>query len=101
MPDDFAAQLSPQRMAWQDAQVAADVGDDGAYRPAADPGFDLLRRGQVREIWVGHIGALAYGRPGGTRTAGDGAPRGFGPASRRTALLSTLLRARGRGAGHG
>ena len=33
----------------QDAEIAADIGEDGADRPAADFGRDLLRRGQVGE----------------------------------------------------
>jgi hypothetical protein len=41
-------QFAPQRVAWQDAEIAADVGDDGADRPAADLGGDLLGGGQVR-----------------------------------------------------
>jgi hypothetical protein len=36
-------------MARQDAEVAADIGDDGADRPASDHGRDLLRRGRLRQ----------------------------------------------------
>jgi hypothetical protein len=53
--DNEHAQFRPQRMVRQDAEIAADVGEDGADWPVADqrvePGGmlsrDLLRRGQV------------------------------------------------------
>jgi hypothetical protein len=53
--DNEHAQFRPQRIVRQDAEIAADVGEDGADWPVADqrvePGGmlsrDLLRRGQV------------------------------------------------------
>jgi hypothetical protein len=47
MSDDDDLQFPPQRMARHDAEVAADVGDDGADGAAANPGCDLLGRGQA------------------------------------------------------
>ena len=43
--DDGDAEFAPQRMAGEDAEVAADVGEDGADRAAAGLGGDLLQRG--------------------------------------------------------
>jgi hypothetical protein len=40
-------QFAPQRMARHDAEIAADVGDDGADRATAYLGSDLLRRRQA------------------------------------------------------
>jgi hypothetical protein len=40
-------------MARQDAEIAADIGDDSTDRPAADLGGDLLRRGQRGKARVG------------------------------------------------
>jgi hypothetical protein len=46
---DRVLQLTPYRMAWQNAEVAAYIGDDGADRLTADSGGDPLRRGQMGE----------------------------------------------------
>ena len=64
MADDGDRQFSPQPMAGVDAEIAADIGDDGANGTTAD----LLGSGQVREICVG-IGDASCGRPGGARSA--------------------------------
>src|SRR5271166_5561642 len=55
--DDDKPQLLPQRMARQDAEISANLRDDGADLPAADLGGDPLRRGQVSEVGVGLLGA--------------------------------------------
>jgi hypothetical protein len=57
--EDDGAQVPPQRMGRHDAEIAADVGDDGADRPATDLGGDLFLRGQASEARVlGRIGGL-------------------------------------------
>jgi len=66
MSDDEETEFPPQRMAGQDAEIAADIGDDDADRPAADLGCDLLRRGQGSETRVCLV-AARIGGPGGTR----------------------------------
>ena len=53
MLDDDEAQVLPQLVARHDAEIAADIGDDRADRPAADLGGDLLRRGQQGKARVG------------------------------------------------
>ena len=53
VPDHGQTHVVPQRMARQDAEVATDIGDDSADRPAADFGRDLLRGGQVRGRLLG------------------------------------------------
>jgi hypothetical protein len=45
--DDRQLQLPRQRMARHDAEIAADVRENGADRPPADLGGDLLGRGQA------------------------------------------------------
>jgi len=67
MPDDDEAQVPPQRVVRHDAEIATDIGDDRADRPAADLGGDLLRRGQQGKTRVGRIGGLRGGWPGRTR----------------------------------
>jgi hypothetical protein len=47
MADDDQLQFPPQRVVRHDAEIATDVGDDGADRAAADLGCDLLGRGQA------------------------------------------------------
>ncbi len=54
-------------MAGQDAEVAADVGDDGADRLAADFCGDLLRGGQVCDAGVGFVSGGRGGLPGCAR----------------------------------
>ena len=78
-------QFPPQRMARQDAEIAADVGDDGADRPAADLGGDLLWRGQVGETGVRSPAGRRGGWPGCARPARGRARRGG--TSRRSATL--------------
>ena len=56
----------PQRMVGQDAEVAADIGDDGADGSAADFGGDLLWGGQVGQRGAG-FGVVARGRVGAAR----------------------------------
>src|SRR5947209_7660797 len=50
--DDGLTEFRPQWMVRHDAEVAADIGEDSADRPAADLGCDLLHRGQERETGV-------------------------------------------------
>jgi hypothetical protein len=64
--------VPPELMARQDAEVAVDVGNDGADRPATDLGGDLLGRGQLRETRIGSV----RGQGGGRLRRG----RGSGPA---------------------
>jgi hypothetical protein len=66
MPDDDPAQFPPKGMARHDAEIAADIGDDRADRPAADLGGDLLRRGQKGEATVGLVGGPGGGWLGRT-----------------------------------
>jgi hypothetical protein len=56
LSDDDDLQFPPQGVAGQDAEVAADVGDDGADRLTADFCGDLLRGGQVGEPSAGFAG---------------------------------------------
>ena len=56
----------PVELAGHDAEVAADVGDDGADRPAPHLGGDFLFRGQAREARVPRVvsrvvSALGFG----------------------------------------
>ena len=53
--DDGLTEFRPQWMVRHDAEVAADIGEDSADRPAADLGCDLLHRGQEREMRVGGL----------------------------------------------
>ena len=63
--NDEMAQLPPQRMVRRDAEVAADVGDDGADRTATDLVGDLLGRG-YRRVRPGDKGrGGGFGGPGG------------------------------------
>jgi len=73
--------IPPQWMARRDAEVAADVGNDGADRTAAGFGGDLRRRGQVGETQVD--------RGRGGRWLGGGALAGGCAASRWAACRST------------
>lgn len=45
--NDGELQLIPQRIAGQDAEIEADIGEDGADRAAANLGGDLCRRRQA------------------------------------------------------
>ncbi len=79
LSDDGDLQFPPQGVAGQDAEVAADVGDDGADRLAADFCGDLLRGGQVGEAGVGFAGGGRGGWRGVRAACGwDAAPRGVG-----------------------
>ena len=69
--DDDGAQFPPQRMVRHDAEVPADVGDDGADRAAADPGCDLLGCGHPR-VKPGDKGIVDGGGVGGWRLAVGG-----------------------------
>ena len=80
-PGEAAAELAhrllhvpPQWMARQDAEVAVDIGNDGADGPAADQGGDLLGRGQVGETRIGSLGWRGGGRPGLGRGSGCARP---------------------------
>jgi hypothetical protein len=79
--DDEFAQLRPQRMVRHDAEIATDIGDDGADRAAADLSGDLLGRGQghprVEPGRAGSLGGLGGGR--GQRSAVGGSTWGRGP----------------------
>ena len=94
MADDDQLQFPPQRMARHDAEVAADVGDDGADRAAADLDCDLLGVGRwARRDWVASVG-WAGARAGGDGGGGSAWRRGRGgPAGRRCG--SAWLRAPG------
>ena len=77
--NDGVADLVPERpveIAGRDAEVSADIDDDGAHGAAAHLGGDLLFRGEVRETWVfGGVRWLGVGRrdlPHGARPACDG-----------------------------
>jgi hypothetical protein len=65
-------------MARHDAEIAADVSDDGADRAAADLGGDLLGRGQadagVKGL-AGGVGGPSGGRSGGRRLSLGGSAR--------------------------
>jgi len=73
--DDQRTDFPPKRMARHDAEVAADIRDDGADRPMTDFCGDALRRGQGSEIGVltGLCGRGAGQRRAGRRR-GDGFP---------------------------
>ncbi len=72
--DDGPLQFAPQRIGRHDAEIAADIGEDGADGAAADLGGDLLGGGQAGESWIG-----ADGTAGGRR--GDGGRLGAGFSS--------------------
>jgi hypothetical protein len=65
---DEALQFPPQRVAWQDAEVAADLGDHRADRLATRLGRDLLGGGQRGEIRLG-LGCARGGWPRCVRRA--------------------------------
>jgi len=54
--DDDLAQFRPKWMVWPDAQIAADVGNDGADGLALNQISDLLRSGQARRDGSGLVG---------------------------------------------
>jgi len=62
--DDGVAEFVPEcpvEMAGHDAEIMADIGDDGADRPATHLGGDFLLGGQARETRVlGGIGTLGF-----------------------------------------
>jgi hypothetical protein len=65
-------------MARHDAEIAADVSDDGADRAAADLGGDLLGRGQADagvKGRAGGVGGPSGGRSGGRRLSLGGSAR--------------------------
>ena len=62
---DGAVQFVPQRMARRDAEIAADIGEDGADRLTPDLGRDLLWGGQVGEAGIRVGGLLRLGAPRG------------------------------------
>ena len=65
MLDDEVLHVPPQLVAGQDAEIAADIGDDSADRAAADLGGDLLCRGQAGETRIGRrVERLGSGWPG-------------------------------------
>ena len=51
--DDELLHVPPKRVAGQDAEIAADIGDDGTDRATADFGGDLLCGGQAGETRIG------------------------------------------------
>ena len=59
--DDELLHVPPQLVAGQDAEIAADVGDDGTDPAAASFGGDLLCRGQARETRLGAVGERPVG----------------------------------------
>ena len=62
MQDDGPLHLPPQRMAARDAEVAADIGDDGADGLAADFCGDLFRRGEAERREIGTDLLVSGGR---------------------------------------
>jgi hypothetical protein len=74
--DDGQGEFPPQRVARHNAEVATDVGDDGADRAAADLGCDVLGRGQTGETCVGCTGASVHGSGGARLARGWGARGG-------------------------
>ena len=98
MVDDRQRQFPPQLVAGQDAKIAADIGDDGSDRAAADVRRDLLRRGEQRETRVGILEASG-GRSGGARLAlrrGAGAAGFFSSGTGRRMSRSSSAPARRR-----
>jgi len=72
----------PIEMTGRDAEFTADVGDDGADRPAPNRGGDFIFRGQARETRVlGVVAWLGFGL--GVRGRDCGAERGPRAAGRR------------------
>ena len=71
---DSQVQFIPQRMAARDAEIAADVGEDGADRLTADLFGDLLRGGQGGEqrCGVGGVGLPGRRRVRFSRGGGSG-----------------------------
>ena len=63
--DDGVVELVPEcsiEIAGPDAEITADIGDDGADRATAHLGGDFLFRGQAREAWVlGGVGGRWFG----------------------------------------
>ena len=63
--DDGVAEFVPEcpvELAGRDAEVTADIGDDGADRAATHLGGDFLFRGQAGEARVlGVVGGLGFG----------------------------------------
>ena len=76
--NDEIAHLRPQRMARRDAEVAANVGDDGADRATADLGGDLLGRGQAD---LGRAGGVGGSRGRRSAVGGRTWRRGLGVQS--------------------
>ena len=62
-------------MARHDAEVAIDIGNDGADGPAADQGGDLLGRGHLGETRIGSLGRREGGRTGLGCGSGRARPR--------------------------
>jgi hypothetical protein len=92
LSDDDDLQFPPQGVAGQDAEVAADVGDDGADRLTADFCGDLLRGGQVGEPSAGFAGDGRGGWAGCARPGLGHSALG----SRRSLASSALARCRPR-----
>jgi hypothetical protein len=82
--DDGVEQLPPQRMAFVDAEVAADVGEDGADGAAADLLGYLRGRGKADGVRGGFLG----GRRGFGAGLWWGADGGWARASRPVSLAS-------------
>ena len=61
MPGQHRHHLRPQRVGWHDAEITADIGDDGGRRTMTQRGGDFLRRWQI-----GKAGA-PNSRPGRVR----------------------------------
>ena len=87
---DGAVQFAPQRMGRVDAEVAADVGEDGADGLTAHLGGDLVWCGQLREMGI-YVGGLDLGL---------GRRRRLGIAPERAARRAPV-RCRGFGLGFG
>ena len=74
-------------MGRRDAEVATDIGEDGADRAAADLGRDFCWRGQTDDAWFGRAGAGVHVRGGARLAAGRGAHGGRRGLPRGRALV--------------
>jgi hypothetical protein len=96
---DEVAYFRPQLVARHDADVAADVGDDGADGPATDLGGDLLGRRQSDQQGVWCVGGRGVAARAGRSWRQPAVRRGLGSASRRGVSrmsLASSASARGR-----
>ncbi len=103
-PYTMMANCTSRHSGWlgQDAEVTADIDEDGSDRPAADLGGDFCLGGQASEQGLGFLLGRGWGRPDGTRLVlGGGAGRARWSVRTGGAPDQPFLRAHGRGAGRG